>query len=434
MILNVAKNLLSLNQSRFPLPDLKANRQPVTTHNYCEIIDVSKNIINWKEKLKELIEFESRGNKYTQIAVMFRSNNEVFRAFNEIKNLNIPDVRIRIQGSGGSLFKSREFHYLISILKGKENSVLTDNFLNEIKTLKFKTVSKFPRWDKYLLNIFHCLAFEYNKERDENSTYLDFILFVKDIASNDDGQYGKIYQQNISQITNEGTKDQEIVITTMHKVKGLEFDAVLIPPSFTDLPAFENSATLQENIEEERRLYYVAYTRARYRLVVFLFQRENAMLAGDKYTIPDSQKLRLGIPFRDGWDKFTMFWSASDYGYNSFEILRDSVSIGDQLVLQLESRGGYSFWYVLIGNKKVAQLSIQMKNHINNFYYNQNLNMPHRIQGFSVSSIEVHSYEETVESDSNNKTEFAARWNSTARERGHIYIVDFSGYGKPITI
>ncbi|MBL0341221.1 MAG: ATP-binding domain-containing protein [Bacteroidetes bacterium] len=67
----------------------------------------------------------------------------------------------------------------------------------------------------------------------------------------------------------------------MHQVKGLEFDCVLIPPSFSKLPltATENPQenTLIEEFDEERRLAYVAYTRARFRLLVFKHQREFAL-------------------------------------------------------------------------------------------------------------------------------------------------------------
>src|SRR5690606_15639239 len=251
--------------------------------------------------------------------------------------------------------------------------------------------------------------------------YEDFILFVKDLSSKDDGQYAKIYQQNINGITNGNVQDQEIVLTTMHKVKGLEFDAVLIPPSFSNLPAFENEAPFNENLEEERRLYYVAYTRAKKRLVVFKYQREHALTVGERYTIPTNEERRLGIPVKEGLEKFKMYWSAGNFGESSFEFMRDNVSIGDSLTLKKEIIAGYSFWHVYVHSTKVAQLSSSMSNTIAHL---------DQVVGFSISSIYVHSFEETQASDEKNGTSYASNWTEMARNRGFIYLLDFSGYGK----
>lgn len=61
---------------------------------------------------------------------------------------------------------------------------------------------------------------------------------------------------------------QEIVVSTIHKVKGLEYDNVVVVPSRT---SFGHAATSKEALEddaaEEARLLYVALTRAKSRLV-----------------------------------------------------------------------------------------------------------------------------------------------------------------------
>lgn len=72
----------------------------------------------------------------------------------------------------------------------------------------------------------------------------------------------------------------------MHKVKGLEFDAVIITPSVTSLPfnptedidvSLPLSRSDIEQIEEERRLLYVAYTCAKKFLFVYKGYRELAV-------------------------------------------------------------------------------------------------------------------------------------------------------------
>ena len=425
-ILTQARQLINLNQTRFELPELVSFKEPNDNDIYCEIIDSNLNRnIRWQDKLQEVI------NSHNQIAVMFRSNNEVFRGFNEIKNLDLTNVRIRIQGVKNSLFKSREFYHLIATLEEKKNLLLENDFKQEIARIKNETFSRYPNWDQYLLDLFVCLAWEFEKEMDDQSTYADFIDFVKELTSNDDGQYGKIYQQNINKIYLDRRVEKEIILTTMHKVKGLEFDAVIIPPSFSELPYTENGATLIENIEEERRLYYVAYTRAKYRLVVFQFDREKAMLDNRQYQPPVRQQLQLGIPFKDGLEKFKLFWGATNFAGSSFSFLRDHVSTGMALSLIQQKVGDHRFWNVVIGQTMVAQLSISTSNKISKYYHNNGKQIPEAIKGFSVSSISVHTYQETLVSDENNENQnFAERWNTTARQRGFIYIIDFSGYGK----
>ena len=53
----------------------------------------------------------------------------------------------------------------------------------------------------------------------------------------------------------------------MHSAKGLEFDTVFIPSVVEDIVPHEKSTTPQE-IEEERRLFYVGVTRAKNRLYI----------------------------------------------------------------------------------------------------------------------------------------------------------------------
>ena len=67
-------------------------------------------------------------------------------------------------------------------------------------------------------------------------------------------------------------------LMTVHSAKGLEFDAVFITGLEEGLFPHENSAKETDGIEEERRLMYVAITRARQRL--FLSFAQTRMLHG----------------------------------------------------------------------------------------------------------------------------------------------------------
>jgi len=63
-----------------------------------------------------------------------------------------------------------------------------------------------------------------------------------------------------------------IQLMTVHSAKGLEFDAVFITGIEEGLFPHENSASDADGVEEERRLMYVAITRARQRLYMSFSQ------------------------------------------------------------------------------------------------------------------------------------------------------------------
>lgn len=420
-ILIQAEKLLALNESKFPMPKLLANLEAPDHKDYCEVINYRDDTVDWKDKLMELINYKNdSGVKYKQIAIMYRSNDQVFRAYNILQNLLIPDVRLRIQGAKGNLFKSREFHYFISDFSKKENATLSKNYIEEIETFKNQMIQKYPNWDSYLLNIFHCIVLEFNKDKDDDSRYKDLIEFIKEISSNDDGQYGKIYQQNIS-VIKKNVQDQEIIITTMHKVKGLEFDAVIIPPSFSNLPLVtKDYISIEDSIEEERRLYYVAYTRAKFKLVSIKYDREIAMDNSQGFDFEDHIRNSFGVSVDEGLDKFTMYWNASTYSGNSFEFIRDHVKIGDKITLKPTINQHGTFWYAIVNNRNVASLSRSMVSRIQN--------MP-QVNGFIVSSVYVNTYEDTKYSDDKNGTNYSSNWTQEAINRGYVYLIDFSGYG-----
>jgi DNA helicase II / ATP-dependent DNA helicase PcrA len=74
------------------------------------------------------------------------------------------------------------------------------------------------------------------------------------------------------------TGQDAIQLMTVHSAKGLEFDAVFITGLEEGLFPHENSASDLDGLEEERRLMYVAITRARKRL--YLSFSQSRMLHG----------------------------------------------------------------------------------------------------------------------------------------------------------
>ena len=85
---------------------------------------------------------------------------------------------------------------------------------------------------------------------------------------------------------NQAQAGQDAVqLMTVHAAKGLEFDAVFISGLEEGLFPHENSLSSMDGLEEERRLMYVAITRARKRL--YLSHAQSRLLHGQtRYNLP----------------------------------------------------------------------------------------------------------------------------------------------------
>ena len=85
-----------------------------------------------------------------------------------------------------------------------------------------------------------------------------------------------------------GEEAAKVTVATVHKVKGLEFDTVLIMPSSENFPFFSESRPDAVDAAEEARLYYVAMTRARNRLYIGWEQREKKWLQCAEFNAEDA--------------------------------------------------------------------------------------------------------------------------------------------------
>ena len=82
-----------------------------------------------------------------------------------------------------------------------------------------------------------------------------------------------------------GEGQEAVQLMTVHAAKGLEFDAVFITGLEQGLFPHDNSTQERDGLEEERRLMYVAVTRARKRL--YLTHAQTRMLHGQtRYCVP----------------------------------------------------------------------------------------------------------------------------------------------------
>ncbi len=299
-----------------------------------------------------------------------------------------------------------------------------------------------PNWDRYYLDLAYTLVLDVLDDLEGevgNFTYADLADQVKDIAQRDDGQCYKIYARH-----SDGRIDQSkrlnIVLTTMHKVKGLEFDSVVITPSYAPLPLrneLDNNAPLTptdiEDIEEERRLLFVAYTRARKMLRVYKWRREFAVEAATRMRRADA---RMGYRDSEELDKLFLSYLATQTAFGRNAYVSEHLSRNDPLTLAPYVNGaGQIRCWVKHQDYRVASLSAgsRIVREISRNYQGQDLPL---LSGVFVSDILVWTYEDSERYDREHGTNFSQNWCPEAIAQGFVYVVDFAGYAheSPVTV
>lgn len=379
--------------------------------------------------------------KINNIAVFFRKNDEVYRAYSEIKHLLPNGVRIRIQGASPcELWREREIYDLVNTLLAHpdiqvELRDVEKNTAKGIRHFLEDKMSQNSNWDKYYLDLAYTLVLNYTESirtDDFQHTWAEMAEYIKDIAGLDDGgQVYKIYDQyREKRILKENPLT--IILTTMHKVKGLEFDAVFITPSSANLPLKPHNKYLEgeplkeddyADIEEERRLLFVAYTRAKKYLHVYKGERELAIeLANKIYSAPE-QDSNIITEKEPAMEKYFLSYLASEGLFSRNDYISKSVSKDDCVIVEKDRYDNYFI--------------IHQGNYIGRLSQNSNIAKMARLQrlqalnGFYISDICVWTYEETVKADAIHGTNFADSWCEAAKRQGFVYVVQIAGLGTP---
>ncbi len=430
-ILTLAEKVIARNDEKFGITSLVPIKK-TEVKNYCEAIDLEKTKVDWLVKLKQILDephSEKPNEKFQQVAIMFRSNREIYRAYNKIQNENVPNIRLRIQGESEQFTRIREVAWVLDFYKSDLSKPILKSLILDYRLKKAEVIQRFPNWDKYYLDFFECLLLEFNSQIEDEATQSDLIDFVEEVSQKDDGQLSKIYYKHYREV-NPDERKTEVVLTTMHKVKGLEFDAVIIPPSFTNLPMIENElhpltdSQFKEEVEEERRLLFVALTRARYRLVFLVWKREQAIMTGQRFYFPPETIQQLGVPIQAGFDKFFISWGAKQFNFNNyFENIEKNIREGNAVSINKKTvthNGNTWVEWILKANTILFGRLVQAP--FNDVEHES-------VNGFSVSGIYRYTFQDTVEYDNEHGTNYSNAWCPNAIAKGYIYLIEFSGYG-----
>jgi superfamily I DNA/RNA helicase len=224
--------------------------------------------------------------KKKNVAVLCRSNSQVFQVYDELQRGGMGNC-ITIQGDDGlKLSRLRDIGEWLDLcrkyLEEEEdpllNSEILDEWLDRYNALGLPGGGNVQA----IIDLWNFTQTEHRKARLSHH-----IEFVKDL---DTADYTRISGKL-------GTRRPGVTISTIHKVKGLEFDTVFIMESGAPFP-LSNKRLCQDLLPhfsaEEARLYYVAFTRAREAIYFQWGDRENCWFAGKQFVGTEGNRVLQG--------------------------------------------------------------------------------------------------------------------------------------------
>lgn len=208
-------------------------------------------------RLERLREREP-GLVWSRCAVLGRMHESLEPARALLEQAGIP-VSLAPKASLPPLWRLREIARVLSLLREERQDLCRASDL-EARCEPLAAAAPGNPWWRLLMEIFAELRVETNDARQPAAFALEFVLDA-------------LAERGRRAILGEGVR-----LLTAHAAKGLEFDHVLVVDGDWELMS-------RQSLEEERRLFYVAMTRARRTLC--LFERDDsrnphtALLAGD---------------------------------------------------------------------------------------------------------------------------------------------------------
>ncbi len=268
------------------------------------------------EILKKVQYYHSKGIPYSNMAVIYRTNTQPRPIISKLMEYNVP---FQVRDSIPSLFDHWIARDLISYLKMALGARDRQTFLNIMNRPKryisrnmvsTATVNLVELADSvqdkpwlaeritqmlYDLNILAKMspyqAIEYIRNtigydeflkeyaafrKMKSEDLLEVLIEVQETAKEcrkieDWFEYIEEYEEELAAQLKAGRQQQSdsVVFTTMHSAKGLEYDVVFLPDAAEGIIPHKK-AMKEADIEEERRLFYVAVTRAKDYLHIYV--------------------------------------------------------------------------------------------------------------------------------------------------------------------
>ncbi len=318
-IVNASKFLIKNNKTREekPLYAIKSGGDKIKLYRAINEIDEARFVI------KKIIELKETGIDFSQIAILYRTNAQSrtfeeaailfsipyrlvggikFYQRKEIKDLlsylrivlnerdflslervfNFPKI-----GVGEKTFDKIKFYLEIekSLIDSLEKILeITKN--KKVNNSITKFIENYKKWKNLQDDIFELInsiisdvQFLENIEEEKKENIYEFLNIVKEFNDRTGSTRLEDFLSYISLISDVDTIDtsDKITLMTVHSAKGLEFNSVFIIGLEEGLFPHFKSLLSNEDIEEERRLLYVAMTRAKENLYLTYSMRRTRM-------------------------------------------------------------------------------------------------------------------------------------------------------------
>ena len=310
-ILNIANNLISHNKQRLD-KNLYSNIEPKAQILCTTYKSVSEEAYATILKIKHL--HDNLNYDYKDIAILYRNNNQSTQIEYELKNNNIPFTTYGDKPfyNYKSVKKIISFYRLLNNLDDEisfREILLIDEYLyiKFYKEYKLQSLSIIEYGTTYSNNKINELSnkiLELVKHKNEytKSEFFDEVVNTINYSFNNN-DYEKIYEfKNIILSTenseleiinnlyldNTNKESKGVNLLTIHKSKGLEFKCVILIGLNNGILPSE----LDKNIDEERRICYVAITRAK-EVLYLSSSRENYFQGKRKVLNPSSFILEM---------------------------------------------------------------------------------------------------------------------------------------------
>lgn len=286
-----------------------------TSDNLPAIISATNENMQSRFVVNRILELREEGTKLEDIAVLFRSSFHSFDLEIELNKANIPYIKV----GGMKFMESAHVKDLLAFMRvtanpkdliswyrilmlhegiGPKKAQAILNYI-ESNAFSFDKHTELPvpakMYDK-IINLFEIIKEAKNKSKSPTekaeylytyydplfkSTYDDFNKRKKDIETfiNISQNYKSIDsfladmaleppQDSVSDLEPGNNEDEFLTLTTIHSAKGLEWHSVFLIHAMEGFFPSSQASESTEALEEERRLMYVAVTRAKEHLYV----------------------------------------------------------------------------------------------------------------------------------------------------------------------
>ena len=315
-IVNGAARVIRHNVNRYPKQIITTNEQGETVH----IQEVRHPIEESKYVVSKIQEAKKRGIPSSEIAVLFRTNVEARALAETFMEYNMP---FRMKERMPNLYEHFIAQDLITYLKMALGDRSRKSFLAimnrpnryigrdsvEGTTISFESLRKFYCDKDWMLDRIDQLEVDFRILKNMAPygaiqyirKHIGYDEFLKEYAA-----FRKINMEDLKEVLREieerakafrtieewfthieeyseelkrqsqqkETDPEAITFMTMHGSKGLEFDLVFIIGANETITPYKKAET-KEEVEEERRMFYVAMTRARKKLIISYTKERN---------------------------------------------------------------------------------------------------------------------------------------------------------------